>query len=57
MAVENLRATSIQSESAQLAWDPPPCDARGGILKHYDVEIIPKGGRRRSVLAIFMKDK
>ncbi|RUS76620.1 hypothetical protein EGW08_015629, partial [Elysia chlorotica] len=35
MAVQNLRATSIQSESAQLAWDPPPCEGRGGVLKFY----------------------
>ncbi|KAH9504574.1 hypothetical protein Btru_063273 [Bulinus truncatus] len=35
----NIHPMSIQPNSAQLAWSPPVCEERGGLLVKYDVEL------------------
>uniref|UniRef100_A0A2C9LKF0 Fibronectin type-III domain-containing protein n=1 Tax=Biomphalaria glabrata TaxID=6526 RepID=A0A2C9LKF0_BIOGL len=38
----NIHPMSIQPNSAQIAWDPPICEERGGLRIRYDVEMAPK---------------
>ncbi|CAL1545388.1 unnamed protein product [Lymnaea stagnalis] len=39
--VFNIEPISVQPNSAQLVWQPPLCESKGGLLYKYDIEMAP----------------